>query len=164
MIQPISAVVRCITVLLLLVFRDCSMTQTPWESSPGSCRTSTTTSTPWTRTWSSTSRSNEKENPTLYKETCLTLSSPFVYCFVIFRSQVSYFEIYLDKIRDLLDGKWLGCEQGNTNNQRLFYIWCIWWIIRAYVFLPSSSIQDQPVGAWGQKQSSLCQGRWCKVA
>lgn len=30
-------------------------------------------------------------------------------------SQVSYFEIYLDKIRDLLDGKWLQWCSGNCN-------------------------------------------------
>ena len=34
--------------------------------------------------------------------------------FVIFLSQVSYFEIYLDKIRDLLDGKRQGCEGGGV--------------------------------------------------
>lgn len=62
--------------------------------------------------------------------------------------QVSYFEVYLDKIRDLLDGRFRGPRASAPGPSRGVFL---------TPFLRCSN-KNQPARARGQKQGSLCEG------
>lgn len=65
--------------------------------------------------------------------------------------QVSYFEIYMDKIRDLLDGECC-CVLMSP-------FWLHWGLKKlGTIFSFASSDEDQPVGARGQEPGAVCQG------
>lgn len=106
---PVSNVTDCVRnrlkIFLSLYVRENFTIRTAEESFPGLQMTSLTTFTLWMKTWSSTLRC------------CRWIHGCLMFFFVLFNHlhvflsylfcslQVSYFEIYMDKIRDLLDGE-----------------------------------------------------------
>lgn len=123
-INPVA--VSLVIICVISCCRASCTTLTRWVSSLASQRTFSITSLPWTKTSNSTSRYH------IWGVTVHRLMSYVVLCcfcstFVIFsrcenplwindnllksssfpHEQVSYFEIYMDKIRDLLDGEYL---------------------------------------------------------
>lgn len=66
--------------------------------------------------------------------------------------QVSYFEVYLDKIKDLLDGMFQVSVLFRPQKTGWF---CSDMLL---TFFPLRSNKDQPLCTRGQEQSALCQG------